>query len=222
MHRRYAPSVGRFLFTFSVGLSSLLFIIAVATWVGSYWSVWGADFTYSRWVTDHHRRSMSVDVELNAGYLLLEVWTHDVDFDPSADTRLFRNAVPGQTHLRFRSGAHPDTWSLPYEPESTHFFGFSYYRRLINGRWSPVLPPTPRWQTDVTVPIWATVMLTAVLPIAYFISAYRRNPKRQPGHCRACGYNLSNNQSGICPECGRAIRTRSGKKKVNDEPQSPH
>lgn len=30
---------------------------------------------------------------------------------------------------------------------------------------------------------------------------------RLPGHCRKCGYNLSGNVSGVCPECGTAIRS---------------
>ena len=26
---------------------------------------------------------------------------------------------------------------------------------------------------------------------------------RPPGHCRSCGYNLTGNVSGRCPECGK-------------------
>jgi hypothetical protein len=33
---------------------------------------------------------------------------------------------------------------------------------------------------------------------------WRRRPP--PGHCRACGYNLKGNISGVCPECGEAVR----------------
>ena len=26
-----------------------------------------------------------------------------------------------------------------------------------------------------------------------------------PGHCQKCGYNLTGNVSGVCPECGEAV-----------------
>lgn len=32
------------------------------------------------------------------------------------------------------------------------------------------------------------------------IRHYRATP---PGHCQSCGYDLTGNESGICPECGR-------------------
>jgi hypothetical protein len=31
-------------------------------------------------------------------------------------------------------------------------------------------------------------------------------PMYPPGHCQNCGYNLTGNVSGICPECGRGIK----------------
>lgn len=32
-----------------------------------------------------------------------------------------------------------------------------------------------------------------------------RRRKSPPGHCPDCRYNLTGNESGICPECGRPI-----------------
>lgn len=29
------------------------------------------------------------------------------------------------------------------------------------------------------------------------------------GHCQSCGYNLTGNESGICPECGTATAGRA-------------
>ena len=29
-----------------------------------------------------------------------------------------------------------------------------------------------------------------------------RRPFYPPGHCKMCGYNLTGNESGVCPECG--------------------
>ena len=42
-----------------------------------------------------------------------------------------------------------------------------------------------------------------VLAIPATILAQRR---RKRGQCLSCGYNLTGNASGVCPECGRAIK----------------
>lgn len=50
-----------------------------------------------------------------------------------------------------------------------------------------------------------------MLPFALWsMVAYRHwfYPTRRPyplGHCRHCGYNLTGNISGVCPECGQTI-----------------
>jgi hypothetical protein len=33
-----------------------------------------------------------------------------------------------------------------------------------------------------------------------------RGREYPPGYCRACGYNLTGNVSGVCPECGTKIK----------------
>ena len=41
-----------------------------------------------------------------------------------------------------------------------------------------------------------------VLSFAQLWREWRRKPF---GHCQKCGYNLTGNTSGVCPECGRSI-----------------
>jgi hypothetical protein len=53
----------------------------------------------------------------------------------------------------------------------------------------------------VAVPHWFLCMLFLILPTVW----YRRRRLPRSGHCESCGYNLTGNISGICPECGRAI-----------------
>ncbi len=43
------------------------------------------------------------------------------------------------------------------------------------------------------------------LSIVCLVTAPRKVPP--PGHCRQCGYNLTGNVSGVCPECGTKIGT---------------
>ena len=49
-----------------------------------------------------------------------------------------------------------------------------------------------------SIPLWTFLCLvggpTAVL--------FCRDRRPKPGHCRTCGYDLTGNESGVCPECG--------------------
>ena len=38
---------------------------------------------------------------------------------------------------------------------------------------------------------------------------YRRLYEREPGFCSRCGYNLTGNVSGVCPECGWKLPDRT-------------
>ena len=66
------------------------------------------------------------------------------------------------------------------------------------------LPAGPyRGGFEATVPLW-TLILLALLPACWLWLLDRRRP---PGHCPKCGYDLTGNTSGLCPECGRAARS---------------
>ena len=48
--------------------------------------------------------------------------------------------------------------------------------------------------------------LLALYPaVAFFRGPVRRWRRRKNGWCVACGYDLTGNVSGVCPECGRVI-----------------
>jgi predicted amidophosphoribosyltransferase len=51
-------------------------------------------------------------------------------------------------------------------------------------------------------PLWMPFAMVGI-PTAYLWWRDRRTP---PGHCPKCGYNLTGNVSGICPECGTPIQ----------------
>jgi hypothetical protein len=49
------------------------------------------------------------------------------------------------------------------------------------------------------VPCW---LLFAVAAVPTLLLCYVDRRRIPPGHCRHCGYNLTGNISGVCPECG--------------------
>lgn len=50
-----------------------------------------------------------------------------------------------------------------------------------------------------SLPLWIPFLLAGV-PTAYL---FLRGRQRPVGHCQGCGYDLTGNLSGTCPECGR-------------------
>ena len=51
-----------------------------------------------------------------------------------------------------------------------------------------------------TIPLWLPFLAIATPTTILW---YFDRPRRvRPGHCQHCGYDLTGNTSGICPECG--------------------
>ena len=65
------------------------------------------------------------------------------------------------------------------------------------GRWAGT---SRRWAC-LSIPIW----YFAAASLALFLFAEWRRRRFPSHHCQRCGYNLSGNTSGRCPECGAAI-----------------
>jgi len=59
----------------------------------------------------------------------------------------------------------------------------------------------PDGSVEAQLPVWIPLMLVAI-PTGV---AFWRTGRKQPGHCRACRYDLTGNTSGRCPECGMEV-----------------
>ena len=73
--------------------------------------------------------------------------------------------------------------------------------RVVRGGFVPC-----RVQILAYSPAWVPVALFAFYPMFVFVRGPLRRWRRdREGLCVKCGYNLTGNVSGICPECGRPI-----------------
>jgi hypothetical protein len=73
-----------------------------------------------------------------------------------------------------------------------------------------VSSPTVVGQIDysyVAFPHWLVASLLCLWPEFQQISRWR--PARPTGFCAVCGYNLTGNASGACPECGTPVISTS-------------
>jgi hypothetical protein len=67
------------------------------------------------------------------------------------------------------------------------------------------------------IPGWFVLVIVAVpAALLWWVD---RHPDPLPGHCRKCGYDLTGNVSGRCPECGE--RVRDEEKPGDPPPASP-
>ena len=86
-------------------------------------------------------------------------------------------------------------------------FGFAYARRGFSyGEWTNGAPgfrrvtvATSQW----SFPLWLPALLFTAPAAARLPALARRRRRRLRGRCLGCGYDLTGNVSGTCPECGR-------------------
>ena len=69
---------------------------------------------------------------------------------------------------------------------------------------------TPTPNGILRFPVWCVVALLFVFPIRSILRGpWMRHLRRRRGRCTTCGYDLTGNVSGVCPECGLALVGRS-------------
>jgi len=99
------------------------------------------------------------------------------------------------------------TDTVPGFPRYGVSFRNDLHRKRTWGQWTwyqrPRLNRDPSGKdSHLFVPLWIPFLLVLV-PTAYLW--YRDWRAIPPGHCQKCGYDLTGNESGGCPECGRPL-----------------
>jgi hypothetical protein len=72
--------------------------------------------------------------------------------------------------------------------------------------WPDIQNPDP-FATVAWLPLWIPFAALAIPTAVLFWRDRRRIP---PGHCQRCGYDLTGNVSGVCPECGMLVAKTAG------------
>ncbi len=156
----------------------------------------GGDRLMARYQRSRTRRALkwaglAVSVLLVAA-LVASVWVkvtlrrvpHFVEFRSGAATYCWFPAGAGGPHARWAVDRqiYPHLTGLPFVYHEARYF-------------------------IIDVPIWMLAVLVAI-PTAWLWWRDRRGIP--PGHCQRCGYDLTGNVSGRCPECGECSRANKG------------
>jgi hypothetical protein len=91
---------------------------------------------------------------------------------------------------------------------------YSYWGHFTRTGWHLYPRNKAKWWIDVQrgrdgtmvlVPLWMPALMLAALSVAL----WRRDRPIPSGRCSCCGYDLTGNVSGRCPECGSAVGSQA-------------
>ncbi|UCE59596.1 MAG: hypothetical protein JSU63_19400 [Phycisphaerales bacterium] len=100
-------------------------------------------------------------------------------------------------------------WGMPWTVKGWYFSRASTAGLTHVSIWWPMITQTGGFSSrlsGVFVPLFWVALLTGIYPtIACIRGPLRRWRRRRKGLCLNCGYDLTGNESGVCPECGEAV-----------------
>jgi len=128
----------------------------------------------------------------------------------SPDGQLFRRDGMSWTFELDCGGASLTGYSLPTRPDHISVEGTvqwpsdlgERYERHWEALWRPRLGIAPD-NVIVDVPLLPVTLVSLGFAACALRRAARRRRRESLGQCASCGYDLTGNVSGRCPECGR-------------------
>src|SRR5437899_651347 len=108
----------------------------------------------------------------------------------------------GTTWLTIVRGAFSGFARNPYWSSGVEMHCWRVGASDYSGRWTWWISKM-RPEVFIGLPLW--MVWAGFLPVAGAL--WYLDPRRLPGHCPKCGYDLTGNTTGRCPECGRPARS---------------
>ena len=62
----------------------------------------------------------------------------------------------------------------------------------------------------IWIPYWLLVAACSLCPLIFLLNRQRLSNRLGRNACSICGYNLTGNTSGVCPECGTPVAGKAG------------
>lgn len=169
----------------------LLTLGAVGTFTFSWASTWKP-----LWYKGQINRSTELMVVISSGHLQVS-WFQPLGTDFSVEVEeLYRELIKTGKLISY----------VPFLDARTNW-GFGINRSSGLGVFGQT-----HYLAEVTAPLWAPFILFAAYPTVAFIRGpLRRSRRRRKGLCLKCGYDLTGNVSGVCPECGSCASKKGDK-----------
>ena len=186
--------VKRLLFTALSAGSMLLCVALCALWVRSAGHYDRLDYT---WVSEPPVYRRTCIVTSNAGQCSVGFVAFDLEQVPATP--------PDRGGWEHRSADRSTSPALMFPPYRRSAFSteFAFTHRPWTGT---TVSGSAASFTDWSLrfPVWAAVVLSAVIPAGWSIVRLRSRTAGRRGDCRRCGYDLRASED-RCPECGEAI-----------------
>lgn len=187
----------------SLGLLLAVLVLAITSFVKPLWGILPvADDQFVNFIILRERMMIAVQSVSNPKAILI----HKRQFEHSMG-RAPRNSASNlpfsiDWRLSFRLPLQP---LPPLTRDSNENMPPTYYTLTI---------------TQVIFPLWVPALLLLAYPAVAFIrERLRIRRRRMRGHCQWCGYDLTGNVSGICPECGTPIPDEVREQLTTDLPK---
>ena len=96
-------------------------------------------------------------------------------------------------------------WTVSFSRSNNYSWIGADGRRFEDGSWGGSGALAGGYLTQLSVPLAWIAIVSGTLP-GVRLWRWRFNARRrESGCCTTCGYNLTGNVSGICPECGKSV-----------------
>jgi hypothetical protein len=159
--------------------SLLLFLLAVVMWIRCRW--WQETLTH---VSIDTQKEVKWQIESSNGQISLVRMTGNRSY--------FFGDTPGWHLSRNDMIVRGGRYGVNIGGSGQRSYYFSYAGQI--------------YSRGVALPYWIILLLTAILPALWLRDHLAGRRRSQTGLCQSCGYNLTGNTSGVCPECGQAIK----------------